>query len=320
MLRIRLCEESFVEPILRREVFTPCHLYSGEEAVAVGLSSALSRDDYVFGNHRSHGHFLAKGGSMKEMVAEIYCRVDGCSRGRGGSMHLIDLGAGFLGAVPIVGSTIPIAVGAAFGARMRGEDRVAVVFFGDAAAEEGVLHESLSFASLEKLPVLFVCENNLYSVQTPLSERQPPGRAIHELAEGHRVAHLEVHGEDVFQVFEAAREAATRARAGAGPTFLEVATYRYLEHVGPYEDVDLGYRTQAEIDAWRARDPIATATRTLLAQGCVTAQEIDRWAAEQAAEIDDAFERALDAPSPPASALHEGVFAGTRRELSGGER
>jgi len=219
-----------------------------------------------------------------------------------------------------VGSTIPIAVGAAFGARMRGEDRVAVVFFGDAAAEEGVLHESLSFASLEKLPVLFVCENNLYSVQTPLSERQPPGRAIHELAEGHRVAHLEVHGEDVFQVFEAAREAATRARAGAGPTFLEVATYRYLEHVGPYEDVDLGYRTQAEIDAWRARDPIATATRTLLAQGCVTAQEIDRWAAEQAAEIDDAFERALDAPSPPASALHEGVFAGTRRELSGGER
>ncbi|MEN6508299.1 MAG: thiamine pyrophosphate-dependent dehydrogenase E1 component subunit alpha, partial [Smithella sp.] len=155
MLRIRFAEESFVDPILRGEIRCPCHLYSGEEAIAAGLCASLNDRDYVFGNHRSHGHFLAKGGSLQELVAEIYCRETGCSRGRGGSMHLIDPAVGMLGAAPIVAGTISLAVGAALASSIRRDKRVAVSFFGDGATGEGVLYESMNFASLRKLPIIF---------------------------------------------------------------------------------------------------------------------------------------------------------------------
>jgi acetoin:2,6-dichlorophenolindophenol oxidoreductase subunit alpha len=163
MILIRICEESFVEPILSDEVRCPCHLYSGEEAVATGICASLTDRDYIFGNHRSHGHYLAKGGGLKELVAEIYCRESGCSCGRGGSMHLIDPEKGVLGVAPIVAGTVSLALGAALASSIRRDDRVTVSFFGDGATGEGVLYESLNFAALKKLPIIFVCENNLYA-------------------------------------------------------------------------------------------------------------------------------------------------------------
>ena len=163
MVRIRFCEESFVQPILAREVLCPCHLYSGEEAIAVGICASLNDEDYVFGNHRSHGHYLAKGGGMNQLVAEIYTRETGCSGGRGGSMHLIDVEKGMLGSAPIVAGTISLAMGAALASSIRKDNRVTVSFFGDGATGEGVLYESLNFAALKKLPIIFACENNFYA-------------------------------------------------------------------------------------------------------------------------------------------------------------
>lgn len=319
MMRLRAVELAIAARYPEQQMRCPTHLSVGQESAPVGVCAALEARDYVLSHHRSHGHYLAKGGDLDAMIAELYGRATGCCGGKGGSMHLVDLEVGFLGAVPIVGSTIPVAVGAAFGARMRGEDRVAVVFLGDAAVEEGVTHESLSFAALESVPVVFVCENNLYSVQTPLSARQPD-RAIHTIAAAHAVPHDQVHGEHVEAVHALAKGAVERARAGEGPTFLEVLTYRYLEHVGPYEDVELGYRTQAEVDAWRARDPIARATRSLLASGEVTQARIDGWAEAQRARVELAFERALAAPSPEPGAMREGVRRGTSSPIDAPER
>ena len=199
MVRIRYCEESLVDPILNKEVVCPCHLYSGEEAVATGICASLSDRDYVFGTHRSHGHFLAKGGSMREMVAEIYGRATGCSRGRGGSMHLIDPEKGMLGAAPVVAGTIPLALGAALASFIRGDDRVTVSFFGDGASGEGVLYESMNFAALKKLPVLFVCENNFYSTHLPIRECRAQG-SIYKVAEPFCVPGYQVDGNDVLQV------------------------------------------------------------------------------------------------------------------------
>lgn len=317
MMRLRAVEQAIVDRYPEQRMRCPTHLCIGQESAPVAICAALEERDYALSHHRSHGHYLAKGGDLDAMIAELYGRATGCCGGKGGSMHLVDLARGFLGAVPIVASTVPIGVGAAFGARMRGEDRVAAVFLGDAAVEEGVVHESLSFASLEKVPVLFVCENNLYSVQTPLSARQPD-RAIHTIADAHAVPHAQVHGEDVFEVHRLALEAVARARRGGGPTFLEVLTYRYLEHVGPYPDVDLGYRDQAEIDAWRGRDPITFAERRLREAGELDAATIEGWRAAQAAEVEAAFERAIAAPTPdPAETLTQ-VRSGRVSPIDGG--
>src|SRR5207249_1080843 len=197
MLRIRLVEERIAEMYPQQEMRCPVHLCIGQEAIAVGVCAALDNTDYVTGGHRSHGHYLAKGGDLKAMVAELYGKATGCCEGKGGSMHLVDLPVGFLGAVPIVGSTIPLAVGAAFGAMMRSEKRVAVPFFGEGATEEGVFHESINFAALKKLPVVFVCENNNYSVYSHISVRQPANREVYSVAEGHGVESLQGDGNDV---------------------------------------------------------------------------------------------------------------------------
>lgn len=182
MLRIRLCEESFIEPILNGDIHCPVHLYSGEEAIAAGICASLNKTDYIFGNHRSHGHFLAKGGSMNELAAEIYCKETGCSSGRGGSMHLIDPDVGMMGSAPIVAGTISLALGAALAASIRKDNQVAVCFFGDGTTGEGVLYESLNFAALKKLPIVFVCENNLYATHMPVRECRVEN-SIYKIAE-----------------------------------------------------------------------------------------------------------------------------------------
>lgn len=311
MVRIRQCEESLVEPILEREIGTPCHLYSGQEAIAAGVCAALEQKDYIFGSHRSHGHFLAKGGSMEQMVAEIFCREDGCSRGRGGSMHLIDPEHGMLGSAPIVAGTISLAVGAALAARVRGEDRVAVSFFGDGATGEGVLYESLNFAALRKLPVIFVCENNLYSTHLPISEcRITP--EIYKVGEPFCVESHRLDGNDVLEVHSAAVDAVAKCRAGEGPVFLECLTYRMRGHVGPDDNIQgthTDIRPEEEIAKWRLKDPIGNFARYLLEQGLAGQQALDQVDQEAAREVEQAIKAAKNGARPSRENLGRYVFA-----------
>jgi TPP-dependent pyruvate/acetoin dehydrogenase alpha subunit len=309
MLRIRLVEERIAELYREQEMRCPVHLCIGQEAVAVGVCAALRGSDRVMSGHRSHGHYLAKGGDLRAMLAEFYGKVTGCCLGKGGSMHLVDQAAGFVGATPIVGSTIPIAVGVAFAAAVRGEGRVTAVFFGEGATEEGVFHESLNFAALEKLPIIFVCENNLYSVYSPLSVRQPESRDICRLAEASGARTCRGDGNDVVQVASLAGCAAEDARSGQGPVLMELATYRWREHCGPNYDNDLGYRTEAEFLLWKARCPIRRLRDVLLASGAASDAELATIAESLNAEISDAVAFAKSSPFPPADLLMQQVYA-----------
>lgn len=310
MLRIRLCEEGLVDPIVQREVYTPCHLYSGQEAIAAGLCVSLTQEDFVFGNHRSHGHFLAKGGSMQEMLAEIFCRETGVSRGRGGSMHLIDPENGMLGAVPVVAGTISLAVGAALAAVTRREKRVAVTFFGDGAAGEGVLHESLNFASLMRLPVIFACENNYYATHMPIDECRA-NRNIALLAEPFGISTVRVDGNDVLAVYEAGRTAVEQCRTGCGPVFMEFLTYRFRGHVGPDDNIQ-GCRTdirpREEVSQWLDRDPIALFEKWLVADGSLSASDLAGIREETEEEVAAAFAFARMSPKPRQEELTAHVF------------
>ena len=277
MLRIRLCEESFVDPILSKEIRCPVHLCTGQEAVAAGICTALEKEDYIFGNHRSHGHFLAKGGKMRDLVAEVYCRETGCSRGRGGSMHLIDPSVGMMGSAPIVAGTIPLALGAALAANIRKDGRVAVSFFGDGATGEGVLCESLNFAALKKLPILFVCENNFYSTHLPISEIRV-SQKIYELGIPFGELSHRIDGNDVLEVHDAARKAVDLCRRGKGPVFLECLTYRMHGHVGPNDNiqgVQTDIRPPEEIEKWRRKDPIKRLERYLLKKKVASRKKLD---------------------------------------------
>jgi pyruvate dehydrogenase E1 component alpha subunit len=309
MLRIRMVEEKIGELYPEQKMRCPVHLCIGQEAVAVGVCANLSCEDYVMSGHRAHGHYLAKGGDLSAMMAELYGKASGCSRGIGGSMHLVDLAAGFLGSAPIVAATIPIAVGAAFGTVMRGESWVTVVFFGEAATEEGVFHESLNFAALKQLPVVFVCENNLYSVYSPLSVRQPANRDIMRLTAGHAVESHRGDGNDVGEVCRLARRAVQKARDGEGPSFLEFQTYRWREHCGPNYDNDLGYRTEIEFLEWKARCPIARLKEQLFSNGLLTQEEHCRMVSSLNAEIDKAVRFAEESPVPDEELLAACVFA-----------
>jgi len=291
----------------------PVHLSIGQEAAAVGVCAALQPSDWAFSGHRNHAHYLAKGGNLKAMLAEIYGKATGCCGGKGGSMHLTDQAAGFIGATPIVGSTVPIAVGAALTAQREGKGRVVVVFLGDGAMEAGVVHESLNFAVLKKLPILFACENNLYSVYSPLEVRQPPQRSISDLAAGHGVKTVQADGNDAQEVYGKACAAVQDLRQGAGPVFMELPTYRWLEHCGPGYDNDIGYRTEDEFQEWKRRDPLVISSRQSSAM--LGSVEID--AIRQ--EIEDAFSAAISDPFPePSSAgLHVYAPAKTTRQEPG---
>jgi len=306
MTRIRRAEEAIVARYPEQEIRCPTHLSIGQEAVAVGICQALSEQDVVLSGHRCHAHYLAKGGSLRRMFAELYGKATGCCGGKGGSMHLASPETGMLGASAIVAGTVPIAVGAALAAALRGSDDVSVAFFGDAGIEQGVTHESLAFAALRRLPVVFVCENNLYATLTPLSKRQVSAD-VWPRAVAHGLPGVSVDGNDVLAVYEAAAHAVARARAGDGPTFIEAKTYRWREHVGPNFDVELGYRTQAELDAWMARDPLLRHARILETSGVFTAAErlaLDR---EVEAEVADAVRFAKASPFPEPAALYADV-------------
>jgi len=308
MVRIRMCEESLVDPILSGEIRCPVHLCTGQEAVAAGVCAALEHDDYIFGTHRSHGHYLAKGGRMQEMVAEIFCRETGCSRGRGGSMHLIDPSIGMMGSVPIVGGTISLAVGAALASNIRDDKRVTVSFFGDGATGEGVLCESLNFAALNKLPVIFVCENNLYSTHLPIDEIRV-SRKIYELGIPFGEQSHRVDGNDVLEVYRAARKAVNLCRKGKGPVFLECLTYRMRGHVGPDDNIQgthTDIRPPGEIEKWRKKDPIRKLERHILKKRIASLDELREIRKEADKEVLDAlvFARGSDFPKEEEVSLY----------------
>lgn len=308
MLRVRLVEERIAAVYAEQEMRCPVHLSVGQEAVAAGVSAALAPEDWALSGHRAHAHYLAKGGSLRAMIAELYGRVTGCCEGKGGSMHLVDTSVGFLGSVPIVGSTIPIAVGAALGARMRGEPRVTVAYFGEGATEEGVFHEALNYAVLRNLPVVFVCENNFFSVYSPLSVRQPEGREVWKFAEGYGIEAWKGDGNDAIGVYERTKVAVEKARRGGGPTFLEFVTYRWREHCGPNYDNDLGYRSTEEFEEWKRKDPIPRLEQCLLADGAFTRVELDEMARAIETECDDAFRFAKASPFPGPEKLWEHLY------------
>jgi pyruvate dehydrogenase E1 component alpha subunit len=307
MVRIRRVEETLAELYPSGEMRTPTHFSIGQEAVAVGVCGALRRDDVVYSGHRCHAHYLAKGGDLRGMVAELYGRETGCARGRGGSVHLNDPAAGVIASSAILGQTMAVAVGTALAFTMDGIDRVAVTFFGDGTVEEGIFHETLNFAVMRRVPVLFVCENNGFSTHTRLEVRQPVSVSIHARAASYGMPARLVDGNDVFAVHAAAREAVAHARRGAGPFFLECTTYRWREHVGPQWDYDKGYRTKAEVDAWIARCPIRHASERLVSEGVCTPSQIAAMRRASQIEVDEAVAAARAASFPAVEDLTLGT-------------
>jgi TPP-dependent pyruvate/acetoin dehydrogenase alpha subunit len=308
MLRIRRIEEALAKRYAEQEMRCPMHLCIGQEAIAVGVGSALSVGDKMYSNHRAHGHYLAKGGSLKAMIAELYGRASGCCGGRGGSMHMIDLDVGFMGATPIVGGTVPLAVGSAWATKLQKKTDVTVIFLGDGCFEEGVVHESLNFAALHHLPVLFVCENNDFSVYTRINDRQPD-RSIHQIAAAHGIKTGCGDGNDVELVFNLTNKALGDLRVGNGPWFLEFSAYRWREHCGPDYDDHLHYRTIEEIEGGKADCPIERFRKIALDSALLSSAEIKKMEDDIKAEIDKSFVFALVDRKPTLEDARTNVYA-----------
>jgi len=310
MKRIRLCEESLIQPIIDGEIRCPVHLYSGEEAIATGVCAALEKNDFVFGNHRSHGHFLAKGGDMGAMIAEIYGKEAGCSKGRGGSMHLIDPENRVIGVSPIVAGTIPLATGAALASKIRKDKNVTVTFFGDGATGEGGLYEALNFASLKKLPVIFVCENNLYSTHLPVNEIRVDNK-IYEIAKPFNIQSFNGDGNDVLAVYKIAKKAVNICRNNKGPVFLEFITFRLRGHVGP-SDTILGnhrdIRPKNLIAEWKKKDPLTIFKKYLIESENFLEDEIIGIDKLCEAEVNNANRFARESEFPDKNDLSKNVF------------
>ena len=255
--KIRKVEETISKLYSENEMRCPVHLSIGQEAVASGVCTNLKENDEIISTHRSHAHYIAKGGNLNSMISEIYGKKSGCALGIGGSMHLQDLKKGINGSVPIVGSTIPIGVGIALFNKLKNKNNLVTIFFGEGATEEGVFHESINFAGLHNLPILFVCENNLYSVYTGLEQRQPKKRDLKKICEGNSLAYYHEDGNDVIKVHNKVKEIVKRIRKNNQPTLIELSTYRWLEHCGPNWDDNLQYRPSGELKKWIKKCPLA---------------------------------------------------------------
>ncbi len=316
MLRIRLVEEKLADWYNSGLIKAPVHLSIGQEAVAVGVMAALKPQDKIVSTHRCHGHYLAKGGDLKKMMAEILGKATGCCRGKGGTMHLFDDNVGHVISAPLVGASIPFAVGLALNFKMKGEDKIAVAFFGDGAVEEGIFWESINFASVFKLPVLFVCENNLYATHSPILKRQPHSEIVSRVApHGVHCYRLE-DANNVLSVLEASRFLVEKTRNNQ-PCFLEACTYRLREHWGPGEDWHLGYRTREEGEQWMAKCPLKQLRSILKGwyfqlsdqvevgeqDFLIKDDEIDKLTSLIKEEIDEAIKFAMESPAPTKAEL-----------------
>lgn len=310
MLRLRLIEEAIAERYSSQKMRCPVHLSIGQEAVSIGVGELLEKEDQAVSGHRAHGHYIGKGGSLERMIAEIYGKKTGCSSGKGGSMHLVDLECGFVGSTAIVGGTIPIGVGIAYANKfLHKNNNLVVIFLGDGAAEEGVFYESVNFAALKELPVLFLCENNFYSVYSPLSVRQPESRKIHEMVAAMGVNTLHGDGNDVLEVSSITKSAISKIRKDSKPMFLEFTTYRWREHCGPNFDNDIGYRTIDEFELWKNKDPLKKTYNQLLIEDPSFPEQLHLKQQEILKEIDAAFQFAEKSPFPEEKDLFRDVYA-----------
>ncbi|PKN53234.1 MAG: dehydrogenase [Deltaproteobacteria bacterium HGW-Deltaproteobacteria-13] len=302
MMRIRQIQLAIESRYLENEMKTPVHLCIGQEAVAVGVCANLKKYDYINSTHRGHGHYLAKGGDLRALIAELYGREAGCSKGRGGSMHLADTTIGHYGSSSIVGGGIPIGTGMGLAIKMQKKNKVSVIFFGDGAADEGVLYESINFAVLKKLPVIFILENNQYSVCSKVSARQAGDNIFHAMPAGLLMT-KKVNGNNVLDVYNASLKAVARARTGHGPSFIECLTYRIRGHAGcEVQDVP-GYRPVGEIERWKTLCPIAAFRKKLLTNKMITLNEIKKMEKKIDKQIEDAFAFARTAPPPKPETL-----------------
>ncbi len=308
MLRIRMVQERIESLYCEDEMKTPVHLCIGQEAVAVGVCAALDRSDYISSNHRSHGHYMAKGGDLSRLIAELHCREDGCSKGYGGSMHVIDTSVGHLGSSSIVGGGIPIGTGLGLSIQMQNQDLVSVIFFGDGAADEGVLYESINFAVLKKLPVIFVLENNQWSVCSHVSVRQPDDNIFHNAKQDALVT-MKLDGNNVEQVYLAAKDAVIRAKKGFGPSFMECRTYRIHGHAGSKSQDLEGYRDQVEIERWRHRCPVKTFQQKLQDKNVLSIDTVTEMTEKIELEINESFEFAKKSPLPTGDELEKYLFS-----------
>lgn len=306
MLTIRRFEERVAQEYEERRIPGIVHSYIGQEAVATGVCANLRTDDRIVSTHRGHGHCIAKGADLKRMMAELYGRKTGYCKGKGGSMHIADFSVGMLGANGIVGAGLPIAVGAALAAQLEGGDRVAAVFFGDGACQEGSAHEAMNLAGIWKLPIIFVCENNLYGVNTA-AEYAIPLKNIADRAAAYAIRGVVVDGNDVEAVYEASRQAVQAARAGGGPTFLECKTYRWRRHAESRAFTDL--RPSEEIEAWKQRCPICSMEQRLLREGIATGQQLADVERQVLEAIEEAIKFAADSPWPAPQDALEDVFS-----------
>ena len=308
MLLIRYFDEAAVDLVANGEIVGAVHTYIGEEAVAVGACAALNDDDYVTGNHRSHGHPIAKGADVNRAMAELFGKQTGYSKGKGGSMHLADFSVGILGESGILASALPVAAGAALASKMRSNQRVVIPFFGDGASNEGACHEVMNLASVWKLPVVFVCENNQYAVTTKY-DTSVSVENISDRAVAYNMPGVLVDGQDVVAMYEAVREAVARARAGLGPSLIEGKTYRYRDHSeGMGRIVREPYRSQEELDEWKARDPIDIHRDRLVSQQIATEAEVAGIEEQAHAAIEEALEFARESPFPEPEEIFDDLY------------
>jgi pyruvate dehydrogenase E1 component alpha subunit len=308
MILVRAFEEKLEELYQRKAMFGSTHSYRGQEAIAVGVCSAVQSSDLIASYHRGTGHLIAKGADLYLLLCECMGRADGYSKGRGGKMHMGDMGFGFLGNTGTVGGTVPTATGAALAAKLRGSNEVVVSFFGDGAANQGVVHEAMNLAGVWKLPVIYVCENNQYAMTVSL-EKSVAIKHLSDRAAAYGFEGKTLDGNDVEAVYEATQLAAAKGRSGGGATFLECITYRWDGHFGG--DPGTGYRSKEEIEAWKQKCPIKRLKEKLIHAGHLSEQEFDKMSAEVYAELDEVAKRAEAAPLPKKEVDWSSIYAAT---------
>jgi pyruvate dehydrogenase E1 component alpha subunit len=307
MLKIRLFEERIVQLYPQQKIRTPVHLYIGQEAIAAGICHNLKKEDYVFTNHRCHGHCIAKGMSLLSIMAELYGKKTGCCKGKGGSIHLSDPEWGISATSAIVGGGIPLAVGAALSLKFRKSRNIAVTFFGDGAVDEGVFYESLNFATLKKLPVLFVCENNFYATNSPLRARQPLDN-IFKRGSIFGIQGIRCDGNDAIEILDTSRRLIEKIRKGSGPFLMECRTYRWKGHVGPDSDVETGCRPSGELNTWMKKCPVKRLETYLIKEKILTTEKVKIIRRQTLEEINVAESFAEKSHFPNTEEIFEDVY------------
>jgi pyruvate dehydrogenase E1 component alpha subunit len=307
--RIRAVEETIAQEYPNGEMRCPVHLSIGQELVSAVVGLNQQKQDTAISSHRAHAHYLAKGGNLYRMIAEIYGKITGCCKGRGGSMHLIDLEVGFLGSSAIVGNSIPIGVGSGLTHKLNKSDALSFIFLGDGAIEEGSFYESVNFSVVQELPTVYVCENNLYSVYTGLNQRQPTERNIYEMVNGMGIKSVKIETTDVLDCLNKTTEIIKLARTSKKPVFIEYDTYRWLEHCGPNDDDYLGYRPQGELNKWKEKDPVSNLGKILTSDFGISDSEIREIHEEIEIEVLAAFDQAKKDKFPTLEQSQADVYA-----------